>query len=166
MTAKLYGIAILLAALAGGGWWLYNAGRSSERLVWTEREAVQLANTANEIARLNDEARVKELQQAEAYAALDKTFTEKQRNAKINSDRILGDISSGYIRLRDRSAAVQTCSSETGTAAENPGTIADSGRGELSQEFAGFLSREAVRADGIVEKLTALQATAAICNGR
>lgn len=163
MNRYLIIAALWAASLAAVGFWQYHSGQSSERLVWSEREAIQLTSAANEINRLNDEARAKEQQQAAEYAALDKSFTEKQRNEKIKSDRIISDISSGYIRLRDRAASVQTCSSETGTAAEDSGTIAGSGGAELSPELAGFLVREAVRADGIVEKLAALQEAAAIC---
>jgi len=121
-----------------------------------QAEALAAANKAaadaQQAARNTEEKRVADM------SALDAQYTKEMNDAKANADRVIADLRSGAVQLRQRFTCKPGSTSATGKA----GASASLGVGQpacgLSAEDAGFLVSEAKRADSVVVQLQACQA--------
>lgn len=91
-------------------------------------------------------------------AAIDAQHQQDIANEKINSDRIIADLRSGAIRLRDKFSATSGASAGLPGAAANAGLDHAAQGIQLQDEDAGFLIRFASDADQVADQLRACQA--------
>lgn len=142
--------------------WAYNNGVNSERTTWQKRESSELAEANKKIIELNVEARNQQTQNAINLQTISTYYEESKRNAKLKNDKVVADLNSGVIRLRDKYAKTSTCETtypgRTGETATGPGEHNAETGTEFSSTAAGFLYDLAVEADEIVEQLSACQA--------
>jgi hypothetical protein len=111
-------------------------------------------DTASALAAAQATARKAEHDQAVRFAQLDAQHQQELADAQRSSDRVIADLQSGALRLRQRLAAAAAAGAgHTGAAAASSG--ADEGTG-LRPEDAGFLVRLADSADADIRALQAV----------
>jgi hypothetical protein len=139
---------VVLALLWGFGHWRYNAGQADVQARWDAQEAAYALQRAEAaIAARNTEARWR----AEYQAIADRFIAEqKEADEKYQSD--IAGLRSRALRVRDR----LTCPSGRAEAPAGAGSVAQAGQAGLLPEDAGFLLREAARADAVARQLNAL----------
>lgn len=113
-------------------------------------------------------AREAEHRSYQDMAAIRAALQEKE-DAEAVSLRTIAELRAGTVRLRQRFVLATACDQRLpGTVSAAPGGD-DAGVGGLRNEDAGFLVREAVRADTVARKLAAAQAVITsyllTCNG-
>jgi hypothetical protein len=142
--------------------WAYENGVASEKQAWTVRENAELVAANEEILKLTHEAYTVRLLHSVALTNISSTYEEKLKHEKSISDKTIRDLSSGYIKLRDKHAtpaAESTCpgaASETGT---GTGEYHGQTGTELSATASTFLYGLAEEADVVVNQLAACQQT-------
>lgn len=162
LGAKLLKIGIGVAVVLFVLWACYNRGVTGERARLTALHDAELSKLreghALALADAEGNARAKEHAAQQAIADIDREHTERAAHAKQQADAVIADLRAGTRRLRFQ------CPAPTAAGAGMPGTTASAGVGDaaaaggLQPEDAGFLVREAERADQIAHQLQACQA--------
>lgn len=149
-------VAVVLVVLGG----LYGAYRHGVNVTTDHYERVIAQSTADNAIALADaqeQARRTEKRHADQIADIDRTHQEALQNEITSHNRIVADLRSGALRLRDRFK----CPAAAG-GVSTPGTSTGSGdaagEGGLRGEDAEFFVSEAHRANAVVLQLQACQA--------
>lgn len=145
---------VVVAALAGGGYWSgYRASSKTWQVKWAEQSAL----TDRAIALASEGARKDEQQAAENAAAIDKAYQQGAAHAKATADRIIADLHTGNLKLRQSFtctiSAVDVSSTNSATRISDAASTCG-----LNTADAAFLIRFAERADQVALQLRAAQA--------
>lgn len=141
--------------------WAYDNGVTAEKLMWESRESEELASANKKILDLTDKARKDEAQHNLNLATISTEYEEYKKNDKLKNDKVIADLNTGVIRLRDKYA--NTIGQATCTSGVSETTASTSERNgetgtELSTKTSEFLYRLASESDDVVKQLTACQA--------
>ena len=148
-----------IGSLTGVGSWQHGEGVKTERLDWQTRESKELREANHKITMLQEQARQKEADHAQALFNISLNYQKELNDANKQNKALTDAVRSGQLRLRDHNAACQSASgSDPGTV--GPGTSGRDGRtgAYLSTEAAEFLLGLAGEADAVVLQLKACQA--------
>jgi hypothetical protein len=144
----------VIAGLLGAG---YVTGTRVANLQWQGKWSARDAadNEARTLA--SENARKDEQQAAENAAAIDKAYQQGAAHAKANADRIIADLHTGALKLRQ--SLTCTISGADLSNTNSATRISDAARTcGLSNADAEFLIRFAERADQVALQLRAAQA--------
>lgn len=142
------------AGLFGSGLFIGVDGANQRwQAKWSERDASDAQASALE----SERARADERTAAENAAAIDKAYQQGAAHAKANADRIIADLHTGNLRLRQSLTCTIRAADLPGTNSATRITDAASACG-LSTDDAKFLVRFAERADQVALQLQAAQA--------
>ena len=119
---------------------------------WSERDASDAQASALE----SERARADEHKAAENAAAIDKAYQEGVHDAETKANRIIADLHTGNLRLRQSLTCTIRAADLSSTNSAARVTDAASACG-LSTDDAAFLIRFAERADKVAEQLKAAQ---------
>ncbi len=148
-----------ICSLTGVGYWQHGEGVKTERLDWQARESNELREANNKITMLQEQARQKEADHAQALSLISSNYQKELNDANKQNKALTDAVRSGQLRLRDHNASCQSANrSDSGTV--GPGTSRrDGGAGAyLSTEAAEFLLGLTGEADDVVRQLKACQA--------
>lgn len=148
-----------IGSLTGVGYWQHGEGVKTERVNWQTRESKELRDANNKITMLQEQARQKEADHAQALSDISSNYQKELNDANKQNKALTDAVRSGELRLRDNNAS---CQSADGS---YPGTVGTSTSGrdgragtELSREAAEFLLILTEEADAVVRQLNACQA--------
>lgn len=147
MTAGFLFLALLFGA--------YRHGVTTTETAWQARHNAELAKANQATADAQAQAREAERRGVEAVAIIEGQLHDQQQQAQADRDRLLADIDSGAVRVRDRF----TCPAAGGM----PGAATSAGQrdagkvGGLRREDVRFLVRLANEADAVTRQLQACQ---------
>lgn len=153
MRPYVWGAVVLAAllALAGAGWSGHYIATNHYQKVIAEHAAADAAADKNALRA----AREAEHKNAADLAKIEDTHQQELTHAQETADRIIADLNAGTRQLRQRLAAHQRGLPGAGPATKEPDGAPTAG---LLAEDAGFLVREAERADATVADLNACNA--------
>lgn len=102
MKAYIYLLvaAVWIASLVGVGKWQNAAGKTSERVVWQDKEIKQLAASAKKIKELQDAARAKEQENAAKIAAIGAEHAKDRKALEARRARDVAAALNGAFGLR------------------------------------------------------------------
>lgn len=143
---------IALTVVAG----VFLAGYQYSNHTWQAKWSARDASDAKASALESERARADEHKAAETAAAIDKAYQQGAAHAKANADRIIADLHTGNLRLRQSFTC--TISSVSVSSTNSAARISDAARTcGLSTADAEFLIRFAERADKVAMQLKAAQ---------
>lgn len=157
-------VIVLLSGLLIGAFYAYGQqqfglGEKAERTACFGRDNAALTKANDRIKELEDQARAKEHEHAQAMATASSKYQEDLKHEKTAKDRAIAALRSGDLRLRIPVACPEGAGGST-TAAPGPGAIGRDGetRAELSVQASEFFVGLTNEADEVVRQLTACQA--------
>jgi len=139
-----------VSSIAGTAIYFRSQGIDSERVVWQAKQADDTARFNALLIQTQGKYRALENKRAEDAANRDLEAKKQLKEVSNVKDRIIADLRSNVISLRDPYANTKACSG--GLPKTSTSELPEAGN-ELSKEFAEFLINEAYRADGIVIQL-------------
>jgi hypothetical protein len=147
VPVKVWAAIAVIVALWAFGSWRYHSGAASVQARWDAQEAVYAAQ--REAATLA--ARKTEERHRAEYKAIADRFLADQEKANEEADRVIADLRSGNLRLRQRF----TCPRVSGASADPPGTVAEAPAG-LTLSDVETVSGIARDGDAAIRQLNAL----------
>lgn len=160
LNPYLWLVAILVLGAVGGG--AYYSGRTDgkkiERAEWQARELKAQQEAADALLAAQNNVERERKQHALAIASISTKYEERLQHVSKTKDRVIADLRSGGIRLRDPGSRYSIGINPVPGKTNPPGECDGKTERGLSIELAEFLAGEATRADTIVEQLTSCQA--------
>lgn len=118
---------VVLLAIAGAAWWLYNSGRLAERAEWQVEWSERDARDAQARADAQLIQRTEEQRRADWAAGVQRDATQEIERARLDADGASADAR----RLRDELANLQSRLGGTGKSAGTPISSASTTRAAL-----------------------------------
>ncbi|UCV26790.1 lysis system i-spanin subunit Rz [Ferribacterium limneticum] len=144
-------------SLVGVGNWQYDAGVTSERLVWQSQQSTQLRTALADVSRLQKQARDDEATHAKALADNSAHYQEQLLNEKATNARRVADIRNGTLKLRQPTGLNANAASGVKAPGTSPSGCDGQAGAEFSIETAEYLYNLAGEADEVVIQLGACQ---------
>lgn len=151
----LAAVVALGAALTGAFFYGSSVGEAKSEVKWQKRELDINAESEKKLAAANARVLAAERKSAGAVAEISKAYQAKLLENENAKDRAIASARAGGLHVTTKRSSCGNAVPEVG-----PGPVRRDGEAvaELSDESAEYFIAEAVRADKIVEQLTACQA--------
>lgn len=150
-------ILLVLALVTAGAGLGYLDGARHVHAQWAAADARRVADTARQVATLQQQARDTEARHAQALADISTHYQETLHALDTRRAADRAALQSGALRLRDPGAPVRNCDRPAAPSATAPGGGDGAASGGLSGAAAGFLLDFADDADRVAEQLGACQ---------
>lgn len=146
-----------LAALTGSYLKGHSNGVDHERGVWVQKENKALADANKRILDLNEQARAQESLNAVKLNTISSNYQQELKTHDLEKDRIIADIKSHTLILRDPGISTQGSGSEASAASASSSGCDGGKESGLSATTGEFLVSLASEADAVVKQLSACQ---------